>query len=152
MREDTDRRRGARLAAVQALFEMGINASDPEDVILRFTRQGNIARLNEDDVMVADPLLYQDIFRGTVRRQAELDALISPLLREDWRLERLPGLLRALLQAGAYELKMRLDIPPKVIISEYIALSSAFVDDAETAAVNAILDRLARRLRPEAMA
>jgi N utilization substance protein B len=57
--------------------------------------------------------------------------------------------LRAVLRAGAYELKYRRDVPARVVMSEYVDVASAFVDKEETGMANAVLDQLAHQLRAD---
>ncbi len=94
-----------------------------------------------------DRSLFIDIVRGTSTRQAELDGMISSALSEDWPIHRLETILRAILRAGAYELLARTDIPPRVVISEYLDVAHAFFAGKEPAMVNGVLDRLARVVR-----
>ena len=58
---------------------------------------------------------------------------------------------RPTLRAGTYELPARADIPPRVVINEYLEGAHAFFAGAETGLVNGVLDRLARTLRPREM-
>ena len=70
-------------------------------------------------------------------------------LVRDWSLVRAGYLLRAFLRAGAFELAARRNVPAGVVINEYVALAHAFLSPDEAGFVNAVLDRLARELRPE---
>jgi N utilization substance protein B len=138
----------ARLAAIQALYQIAFSSADPEQVIAEFT----LHRLNEgvDGVRLlkADPLLFADIVRGVVHSRADLDDMIAAVLVEDWTIERLETLLACILRAGAHELADRADVPARVVISEYVDLADAFYGEKETGLVNGVLDRLARELRP----
>ncbi len=58
------------------------------------------------------------------------------------------GVDAAILRAGAYELLGRTDVPPRVVISEYLDVAHAFFAGKEPGMVNGVLDRLARVLRP----
>jgi N utilization substance protein B len=62
---------------------------------------------------------------------------------------RIDSTLRAILRAGAYELMERKDVPVAVIVSEYLDIAKAFYVDDEPKLVNAVLDRIARRVRGE---
>ncbi len=137
----------ARLAAVQALYQMDATQIDLNDVIAefgdhRFDKETDGATLSD-----ADQSFFADVLRGVVREQRRIDGLISEHLASGWRLSRLDSILRAILRAGAYELLERADIPPKVVINEYVEVTHAFFDGEEPGAVNGILDRLARKLR-----
>src|SRR3546814_14773226 len=75
--------------------------------------------------------------------------MIAACLSDDWKVERLEAVLRAILRAAAYELSERHDVPPRVVITEYVDLADAFFAGKEPAMVNGVLDCLARAMRPE---
>jgi N utilization substance protein B len=77
--------------------------------------------------------------------------MIAGVLTEDWSIDRLESILRAVLRCGTYELAHRSDIPPKVVISEYLAVADAFLGEPETRLANGVLDQLAHALRPGEM-
>jgi N utilization substance protein B len=136
-------RRAARLAAVQALYQLEMNDTDssPKQVIAEFESM----RLDDK----ADRELFADIVSGTMARIAELDAEIGRLLVEGWTVERLEAVLRAILRAGAYELVARLDVPPRVAINEYVEIAFSFFGGREPSLVNGVLDRLAKERRED---
>ena len=142
----------ARLAAVQALYQIEISGGDVEQVITEFAAH----RLGEtvDDVALVKPdrVLFAELVRGAVLNRRDLDDMIAAVLVEDWTIERLETLLACILRAGAHELADRPDTPARVIISEYVDLADAFYADKETGLVNGVLDRLARELRPSELA
>jgi len=84
-----------------------------------------------------------------VDAQRRLDPILDAALSKGWPLKRIEALLRAVLRAGAYELEHRRDIPPRVIVSEYVDVANAFLDRDETGMANAVLDELARHFRPD---
>lgn len=137
------RRRAARVAAVQALYQMEINGGDPEDVVAEFVAY----RLSDEAKQAAIDLdLFADIVRGATSAKARTDQLIGAALDKDRSIGRLEIVMRAILRAGAYELLARDDIDAALTISEYVAVADAFFNEREPALVNAVLDRLARRL------
>ena len=84
------------------------------------------------------------------RREAEaVDPVIRQALTEDWPLSRLDSTLRAILRAGVYELTEARDVPVAVIVTEYVDIAKAFYEDEEPKLVNAVLDRVSRRVRGE---
>ena len=135
----------ARLAAVQALYQMELSACDVVDVIEEFVthRFGHEAAHYRNP----DPEHFQNVLRGVVAHQGEIDKAVDRCLATGWTLGRLDSTLRALLRAGTYELFHRADIPARVIINEYVEVAHAFFDDAEPSLVNGVLDRLAHELR-----
>ncbi|MCL4155048.1 UNVERIFIED_CONTAM: hypothetical protein GTU68_066965 [Idotea baltica] len=95
----------------------------------------------------ADEQWFKQIVAGVVEDQKFLDPYIHTALEKDWPLKRIDSLLRAILRSGSYELLRRKDVPPKVIISEYIDVAKAFFEEDEPGLVNGVLDRLAHELR-----
>ena len=134
----------ARLAAVQALYQMDIGGTDLADILAE--RAAGTTCRDADGETLAEPDLdfFRDLVEGVVRAQGSLDPAINASLASGWTLARIDATLRAILRAGAYELSARPDVPFKVAITEYVDLAHAFFDDAEPAVVNGVLDRLAR--------
>ena len=146
------RRTVARLAAVQALYQLELNPGlDPEAVVREFARYRFDQEIDGDQLAEADPAFFADIVRGVAADQERLDADISAALVEEWPLARLDAVLRAILRAGAWELVHRADVPARVTISEYIAIAHAFFIGKEPGLANGVLDRLGRSLRPADM-
>ncbi len=140
-------RRAARLAAVQAMYQMELTGSEAEDVAREFVEH-RFGR--ETDTAVAgqpDEEFFTVILHGVPKHQVEIDAAITQCLASNWKLPRVDSILRAILRAGAFELIGRKDVPAKVVIDEYVEISHAFFQGDEPSFVNAALDRLARRKR-----
>ncbi len=147
------RRSAARLAAVQALYEMDMAGAAADPILGAFLENRWRANGKDDAAALVEPdgELLADLVRGVAARREELDRMIEPALSAKWTLERLEVVLRAILRAGTYELLVRGDIPPRVVINEYLEVAHAFFAGAETGLVNGVLDRLARTLRPREM-
>jgi transcription antitermination protein NusB len=142
----------ARLAAVQALYQLELNRElDPEAVVREFARYRFDQEIDGDQLADADPAFFADIVRGVAADQERLDADISAALVEEWPLARLDAVLRAILRAGVWELVHRADVPARVSISEYIAIAHAFFIGKEPGLANGVLDRLGRSLRAAEM-
>ena len=149
-----NRRSAARLAAVQALYEMDLADAGPDAVLEEFLqkrwRQGREDADPDDrsDAMVApDNNWLRELVHGVASQREELDGLIGPALSGEWTVKRLEALLRVILRAGAFELKSKPNVPANVVISEYLDVAHAFFEDNETSLVNGVLDHLARELR-----
>lgn len=142
------RRAGGRLAAIQALYQMEQTGESVKSVIHDFLQD----RLGLDDqgrpVEEADPDLFKAVVRGVVERQDEIDAAIARRLASGWRIDRLDATTRAILRGGVFELIASFDLPPAVIIDEYVSIAGAFFDDPEVRFVNGLLDSAARDVRP----
>lgn len=137
----------ARLAAVQALYQMELAGEGVETVIDEFSRHRFDADIEGQMLAEADEDYFAEILRGVVTGQTAIDEAVKARLASNWRLERLDATLRALLRCGAWELRERKDTPREVVIDEYVELAKAFFDEAEAKFVNAALDGVARDAR-----
>jgi N utilization substance protein B len=142
-----NRRGAARLAAVQALYQMDIAGAGINDVIAEFESHWIGGEVEGEKYLPAEAAFFRDVVSGVVRDQARLDPLIDDALSRGWPLKRIDAILRAVLRAGAYELEHRKDIPGRVVVSEYVDVANAFVDGEETGMVNAVLDQIGRQFR-----
>jgi transcription antitermination protein NusB len=142
-----NKRGAARLAAVQALYQMELAGTGLNDILAEFESHRLGGEVEGAQYRPAEAAFFRDIVGGVVREQSRLDPQIDAALARGWPLKRIEAVLRAVLRAGAYELACRHDVPARVVISEYVDVASAFVDHEETGMVNAVLDQLARQLR-----
>jgi N utilization substance protein B len=156
-------RSAARLAAVQALYEIEMTEAPTDSVLMEFmARRWNAAvqqNASDDDAETSstpaplaepDEAWLREIVRGTAQRKDELDTLIAGALAGGRTMERLEMLIKAVLRAAAYELLVRIDVPPRVIITEYVEVAYAFFAGSEPAFINGVLDAVARKARPSA--
>ena len=142
-----NRRGAARLAAVQALYQMDIAATGLNDILAEFESHWIGREVEGAQYLPAEAAFFRDVVSGVVREQRSLDPLIDQALAAGWPLKRIETILRAVLRAGAYELVHRSDVPARVVVSEYVGVANAFVDKDETGMVNAVLDQIARQFR-----
>jgi len=142
-----NKRGAARLAAVQALYQMDIAGTGLNEILAEFESHWIGREVEGAQYLPAEAAFFRDIVTGVVREQRKLDPLVDEALAERWPLKRIEAILRAVLRAGAYELDHRRDVPARVVVSEYADVAAAFVERDETGMVNAVLDQLARKLR-----
>src|SRR5262245_54651911 len=142
-----NRRGAARLAAVQALYQLDIAAIGINDILIQFESNWICSEVESTQYLPAEAAFFRDVVSGFVREQRKLDPIIDAALSQGWPLKRIEAILRAVLRAGAYELDQRVDVPGRVVVSEYVDVASAFLDRDETGMVNAVLDQLARKFR-----
>jgi N utilization substance protein B len=147
LEKKANRRGAARLAAVQALYQMDIAGAGINDIFAEFESHWLGNEVEGDTYLPAEAAFFRDIVSGVVRDQMKLDPLIDEALSKGWPLKRIEAILRAVLRAGAYELEHRKDVPGRVVISEYVDVANAFVDREETGMVNAVLDQIGRHFR-----
>jgi N utilization substance protein B len=144
---EANQRGAARLAAVQALYQMDLAGTGLNDIMAEFETHWLGSEIEGAQYRPAEAAYFRDIVGGVVREQSKLDPQIDNALTRGWPLKRIEAVLRAVLRAGAYELAHRPDVPARVVMSEYADVAGAFVDDKETGMVNAVLDQLARDMR-----
>lgn len=137
----------ARLAAVQALYQMELAGEGVENVIREFRNHRFDADIEGQPLAEADEDWFAEVVNGVVGDQRAIDEAVKARLASNWRLERLDATLRALLRSGAWELRSKPDVPREIVIDEYVELAKAFFDDAEAKFVNAALDGVARDAR-----
>jgi N utilization substance protein B len=144
-----NKRGAARLAAVQALYQMDIAGSGLEDILAEFESHWIGREVEGEQYLPAEAAFFRAIVSGFLDEQRRLDPAIDNALSQGWPLKRVEALLRAVLRAGIYELDRRRDVPARVVVSEYVDVARAFLGAEETGMANAVLDQLARELRGE---
>ena len=147
-----NKRGAARLAAVQALYQMDMAGTGLNEILAEFESHWIGREVEGEQYLPAEAAFFRDVVSGVVREQKRLDPLIDDALQKSWPLKRIEAVLRAALRAGAYELDHRRDVPARVVVSEYADVAAAFVERDETGMVNAVLDQLARALRAQEFA
>src|SRR3954471_19429719 len=142
-----NRRGAARLAAVQALYQMDLAATPLHDILAEVESHWLGRGVEGEEYLPAEAAHFRDVVQGVVADQRKLDPMIDAILSKGWPLKRIETVLRAILRAGAYELDRKPDVPARVVVSEYADIAHAFVEPDETGMINAVLDQLARQLR-----
>jgi len=147
----------ARLAAVQALYQMEVAGAGVEAVVREFSDHRFGAAIEDDEptgaapdkerLADADELFFADVVRGVVEHQREIDQAVAKRLAVNWRLDRLDATLRATLRAATFELMHRPEIPTEVVLDEYVELAKAFFAKTDSGFVNGALDAVARDVR-----
>lgn len=143
----------ARLAAVQALYQMDASGAGIESVVADFRGYWIGADIDGDRFADADAGFFEDIVRGVIRLQAKIDPAIDRRLGSRWTLPRLDATARAILRSAAYELIHHPSTPAAVIIDQYVEIAKGFFDGGvEPGFINGALDAMARDLRAEEIA
>jgi N utilization substance protein B len=138
----SDARRAARLAAVQALYQMEMSGAGADEVVREF-----IEHRFPEAVLPPDGDFFSAIVQGVPSHQVEIDRAIAGSLSQNWKLERVDSILRAILRCAVFELVDRREVPVKVVIDEYVAVANDFFGGEEPGFINAALDAIARRKR-----
>ena len=147
-----NKRAVARLAAVQALYQMEVTGAGARDIVKEF----ELFRLRQDvddvdglTLRAIDQNWFDALVSGVVQHQRAIDGAVDEALKAGWPLARIDLTLRALLRAGVFELMHRPEVPVRVVISEYVEVAKAFFGEDEPRLANGVLDRIARKLRPD---
>ena len=145
-----NKRSTARLAAVQALYQMDAAGSDVDETIQEFTDHRLGKEIYGDHYAPADAGYFSMLVREIVSHQLSLDPQIDDVLAKGWPMVRLDLTLRQILRAGLYELMFKKDVPAKAVISEYVDVANGFFDKGDGVKIaNGVLDKLARQHRAD---
>ncbi|CAN7397573.1 MULTISPECIES: transcription antitermination factor NusB [unclassified Rhizobium] len=145
--KQANQRGAARLAAVQALYQMELSGTGVLEIVSEYENFRLGQELDGDQYLKADASWFRSIVAGVVKDQRALDPLIADSLIEGWPLSRLDATIRAIMRAGVFELIERKDVPVAVIVTEYVEIANAFFSEDEPKLVNAVLDSVARKVR-----
>ncbi len=141
-------RSAARLAAVQALYQMDVAAKSVIEVFAEFEAFWIGREVEGITFQPSDVGFFRDIVSGVLENQRAIDQRVDAALAAGWPLKRVEAVLRAILRAGTFELMYRKDVPARVAITEYVQVTHSFYGEDEPGLVNAVLDTLTREVRP----
>ncbi len=132
----------ARKRAVDALYAAELRDEMATD-LLTATQESVADRQNQDEIFD----FAMELVSGVLANQIEIDELLSSLA-QNWTLDRMPALDRAILRLGIYEIAFGNQVPAEVVISEAVALASELSTDDSPAFVNGILAGVAATRKP----
>ena len=130
-------RRKARHFGLQALYQWTLSGASVPDIEAEFRV--------DNDFRHTDGEYFSALLRGVTADVESLEMLFAPAL--DRALDDLDPIERNLLRLGTFELRDRIDVPYKVVISEAVALAKKFGATDSHKYVNGVLDKIARDLR-----
>jgi N utilization substance protein B len=139
-----NQRGAARLAAVQALYQMDVGRQSLEDTLSQFSAHHLGREIEGEQYLPADADFFRQIVSGVIKNQLQIDPAVDAALTNDWPVGRIDATLRAILRAAAFELLRRQDIPAGVVITEYVDVAKAFYEDDAPGMVNGVLDAIAK--------
>lgn len=145
-------RSAARLAAVQALYQMDLSGKGVIDALAEFEAFWIGREVEGITFQPAESDFFRSILSGVVKEQRAIDLKVDATLDQGWPLRRVEAVLRAIMRAGTYELMFRKDVPVRVVISEYVDVAHGFYGDDEPGMVNAVLDTIAHEVRASELA
>ncbi len=145
-------RSAARLAAVQALYQMQMEGTALARLLNEFHQHRLGREVDDEDhegevFADAEVDFFDDIVSGVDARREEIDELLVGKLADGWTIARLDKTMLQILRAGAYELMARADVPTATAINECVDVAKAFFDDREAKFINGILDAIGKDVR-----
>ena len=147
MKARSKARSAARLAAVQALYQLDMEAPSMAQLLDEFHRHRLGAEIEGDQYADAEVAFFDDVVQGVSARKDEIDELLTSKLAAGWKIERLDKTMLQVLRAGTFELLARADVPTPTVITEYVDVAHAFFEAREAKFVNGLLDALAKVVR-----
>jgi transcription antitermination protein NusB len=140
-------RSAARLAAVQALYQMDMEDIGLARLLSEFHAHRLGAEIEDATYAKAEQSFFDDVVSGVNARRTEIDAMIEAKLGEQWKIGRLDKTMLQILRAGTYEIMARADVSTPTIINEYVDVAHAFFDAKDAKFVNGLLDAVAKDAR-----
>ena len=147
MSDRSKSRSAARLAAVQALYQLAMESTPLAKLLHEFHQHRLGATIEDAEYADAEVDFFDDLVSGVHARYEEIDTLVESRLAEGWSYERLDRTMQQILRCGAYELLARADVATPTIISEYVDVAHAFFEKKESGFVNGVLDSIAKEVR-----
>ena len=130
---DPAARSRSRRRALQALYAWQLSDSPIERVLEQFQ--------HEQDMEVADLEYFEALVRGVAANVVELDNALSRYV--DREIAQVDPIERAVLRIAAFELRLRPDVPYRVVINEAIETTKRFGAEQGHTYVNGVLDKAA---------
>ena len=144
-----NQRGAARLAAVQALYQMDVGRASLEHTLEQFSLFRLGKEVEGDEYLPADRDYFGQIIKGVKAEQIKIDPIIDESLVEGWPVTRIDSTLRAILRSAVFELLFKKDVPARVVITEYVDVAKAFYDEDQPAMVNGVLNTVSKKYRPD---
>ncbi|MDR0407065.1 MAG: transcription antitermination factor NusB [Holosporales bacterium] len=139
----------ARLAAIQALYQQEQQQQTIDEILEEFLFYRAGTPVIGEEVHSGDKVFFTALMKGVITEAAAIDGFIIERLTEEWTLERLDPVVRAILRAGICELLTFKKVPACVVLNEYVELTKAFFDEKEPMFVNGVLHSVAKILRSQ---
>lgn len=138
------RRREARRIAMTLIYARDITGYHLDQVVelVRGMRTDWAEMLTPT---LQNPTFVLPLVHAVQKNEREIDAQIESIL-ENWRIDRIAPVERALLKLGCAEILYFASIPPRVTINEYIELAKVFSNENAPSFINGILDKLVHKV------
>jgi N utilization substance protein B len=131
-----------RIVAMQTLYEYDFRSAQPEKKVdLDEILDRNLGEFSDS---IDDTDFVRDLVSGVLAQQEAIDNIIGPAAPE-WPIEQIAKIDRVILRIGIYELMLKHEVPPKVVINEAVELAKAFGGENSSKFVNGVLGTVYRK-------
>jgi transcription antitermination protein NusB len=89
----------------------------------------------------------KDVVLGTIERDEVIKEEVKNHLSNDLQLNNLDKVFQVIIKSAIFEFLYKPKVPTKIIIKEYLDASNLFLEDGQTKYLNAILDKIAKKIR-----
>jgi len=128
-------RRQARELALQALFFLDMDKSDPDENLAAFC-------LNNEDLLTENVKpFFLDLIKGVLEHRTDIDALLHKYSK-NWRITRMPVVDRNIMRMATFEFLKRPDIPSSVTINEAVEIGKKYGTKDSGSFINGVLDQI----------
>jgi N utilization substance protein B len=128
----------ARKRALDALYASDVRGEEALE-LLRQTEVELLDRQNQQGIFDYAEMLVT----GYLENAYQIDSEIQ-MLADNWSLDRMPAVDRAILRMAAWEILHNSEVPNEVAISEAVSLAGELSTDESPKFINGVLARLAK--------
>ena len=89
----------------------------------------------------------KDIVNGTIEREELINAEINNHLNQDLKIKNMDKVFQIIIKSAIFEFLYKPNTSIKIIINEYLKASNFFIDDSQTKYLNALLDKISKKIR-----
>jgi len=105
---------------------------------------------NDEDIIFSKhrfKKFIKDVVIGTIERDEVINEELKNHLNEDFQITKLDKIFQVIIKSAIFEFLYKPKISTKIIIKEYLNASNFFLHDTQTKYLNAILDKISKRIR-----
>ena len=89
----------------------------------------------------------KDVVNGTIERNEIIVTEVKNYLSDDVKLNKLDKVFQVIIKSAIFEFLYKTNTPTRIIIKEYLNASNFFLEDTQTKYLNALLDKISKKIR-----
>jgi N utilization substance protein B len=89
----------------------------------------------------------KDVVNGTIERNEIIVTEVNNYLSDDVKLNKLDKVFQVIIKSAIFEFLYKTNTPTRIIIKEYLNASNFFLEDSQTKYLNALLDKISKKIR-----